>query len=95
MDSINANKIKYESLSLRAKIYTNSTDIPIKNLGLNVRIKKDSLIWIAISAKGIAGLRILLKPDSIHIMDKINKRRYLFEIISIRFCVNVLNEISI
>ena len=71
-------------MNLKSKIETNSEEVPFKNLGLNVRMKKDSLIWVSISAKGIAGLRISIKPDSVIVMDKINKQYWQYPFDSIQ-----------
>ena len=84
IDSINSNKVKFNYLNIKSKIETNSEDIPFKNLGLNVRMKKDSLIWVSISAKGIAGFRISIKPDSVILMDKINKQFWKYPFDSIQ-----------
>jgi len=84
IDSLNSKKANYSYLNLKAKIETNSEQIPIKNLGINIRMKKDSLIWVSISAKGIAGMRISIKPDSVILLDKINKRYWKYPFDSIQ-----------
>ena len=84
IDSLNSKKAHYAYLNLKAKIKTNSEQVPIKSLGINVRMKKDSLIWVSISAKGIAGLRISIKPDSVILLDKINKRYWQYPFDSIQ-----------
>lgn len=38
-----------------------------------LRMRKDSLIWISISKTGIEGLRILVRQDSIFMIDRLNK----------------------
>ena len=60
IDSMKANRLKYEWINVRAKISSNDPNIPQKNLGLNIRSRKDSIIWLSISAKGISGLRVLM-----------------------------------
>ena len=84
LDSIERNNIKYDWINIRAKINTNNKSIPYKNLGLNIRNRKDSLIWISISAKGIAGLRLMIAKDSIRIMDKIKKKYWVYPFDSIQ-----------
>ena len=40
----------------------------------NIRIKKDSIIWMSVSKLGIEGARLLINPDSVLIIDKLNKK---------------------
>ena len=39
-----------------------------------IRIKKDSLIWLNVKKFGIEAARVQITPDSIYIMDRINKQ---------------------
>ncbi len=67
----------FESLSNRAKIvWTQSGST--KNLKANIRIRKDSVIWISVTATfGFEVLRLVMTPDSVKLLDKINKKYYL------------------
>lgn len=44
-----------------------------QSLRCNLRIKKDSIIWLSASKMGIEGMRIKLTPDSIFIIDRLDK----------------------
>jgi hypothetical protein len=44
-----------------------------QNVGSNIRMLKDSLIWISINMFGIEGARILINHDSMVVYDKMNK----------------------
>ena len=45
-----------------------------QNLTLNLKMKKDSIIWVSVTAiMGLEAARILITPDSIKVMDRINK----------------------
>ncbi|MFN6944832.1 MAG: DUF4292 domain-containing protein [Cytophagaceae bacterium] len=62
------------------------------NAIMNIRIKKNEIIWISLSHPlGIEGVRVLIKPDSIYVHDKINntKTAYGLDFISQKFNVNL------
>lgn len=73
-----------------AKVDVDYEDAAGKNLNLNAQIRmyKDSVIWISITAiLGIEGLRAYITPDSVKILDKQSK-------VYIARSVNYLQEIS-
>ena len=41
-----------------------------------VRMRRDSLIWISFRKAGIEGARLLITPDSVHILDRTEKAYY-------------------
>jgi len=45
----------------------------------NVRIKKDSAIWLSFTAVGVEGARGLITKDSIIFLDRLNKVYYVFD----------------
>lgn len=46
----------------------------------NIKIKKDSIIWISISpALGIEVIRMVITPDSVKLISKIPKNKYYYE----------------
>ncbi len=49
-----------------------------KNVGSNIRMYKDSLIWISVNLFGIEGARILVNKDSMVMIDKLNKKYTVF-----------------
>jgi len=67
----------FESMSARAKIiWTQSGST--NNLKANVRIRKDSVIWVSVTATfGFEVIRLVMTPDSLKLIDKINKKYYL------------------
>lgn len=44
-----------------------------QNVGSNIRMYKDSLIWISVNVFGIEGARILINKDSMVMLDKLHK----------------------
>lgn len=70
---LQGNKLTFNTLSTRASLDINSskTDMSLK---AQIRIKKDSAIWISFSPLlGIEVVRLLLTPDSVKFLDRINK----------------------
>lgn len=62
------------------------------NANMHLRIKKDETIWMSLTHPlGIEGARILIKPDSIYVHDKINNQRstFAFDYISQKFNVTL------
>ena len=74
LKKIKAGHINFTTFSAQMKIdYADSRD---KKYDVNafVRMKKDSIIWISINAiLGIEAFRIMITPDTVSVLDKINK----------------------
>ncbi len=47
-----------------------------RSVTANIRIRRDSVIWVSISALGFEGARILITQDSIRVIDRMQKRYY-------------------
>ncbi|MDR0792095.1 MAG: DUF4292 domain-containing protein [Chitinophagaceae bacterium] len=73
-NTINATHIDYTTFSAKMKLDYQTQDDG-KSGTINVRMKKDSVIWISVTgtALNIEVLRVLITTDSITIMDKIKK----------------------
>ena len=70
---VNQNHLDYNwfTTKLNGKIETNGADTPFS---ANLRIRKDSVIWLSVSALlGIEVARIQITPDSFKLMNRINK----------------------
>lgn len=70
---VNQNHLDYNwfSAKLSGKIEIDGEDTPVS---ANLRIKKDSVIWLSVSALlGIEVARIQITPDSLKLMNRINK----------------------
>lgn len=76
-DKLEVQQIDFDYFSGKAKINykDHETDVKAK---ANVRIKKDSVIWISFSAVGIQGARCLINKDSITILNLMKKEYYVF-----------------
>lgn len=78
LDSITSKYLVYDNLSIKFKL---NAEFPQENHELEgiLRIKKDSLIWVSLTAPlGIEVARIVLSKDSVIFLNKL-KREYLIK----------------
>lgn len=69
-----ANRIEFQSFSAKTKVDFTGADGKKNELNAFIRVKKDSAIWISINAAlGIEVFRVLITPDSVKVLDKLNK----------------------
>ena len=69
----NVAEIDFRYLAAKSKISFKSRDQDIDNANVNIRVRKDSLIWLSVSKLGIEAVRGLITRDSIIIIDKIHR----------------------
>ncbi|HEV8284657.1 MAG TPA: DUF4292 domain-containing protein [Chitinophagaceae bacterium] len=100
--AILANHIEYKTFSAKLNIDYIDVDDKKYNVNANLRMYKDSAIWISVNAIfGIEGLRALITKDSVKILDKQNKlytRRsieYLQEVSALPVDLSSLQELLI
>lgn len=71
---INEAERSYQTFSGKAKVSVDNNG-KNNNLGMNIRMRKDSVIWISVTAlAGIEVARALITPDSIKVLDRINNK---------------------
>lgn len=72
LQKVEKNRIEFNTFSAKIRVdYTNSKGKQPDFIA-NIRMLKDSLIWISLSNDiGIEGIRVLITKDSIKIMDKL------------------------
>ena len=75
--SLDVRQINYDYFTGKAKIEFKDGDIDI-NAKANIRMKKDSLIWINFSSVGIQGARCLINRDSITLINLMKKEYQVF-----------------
>lgn len=95
-------RIEFNTFSAKVKIdYKDSKD---RSYDFNafMRIRKDSIMWVSvIAALGIEAFRVLITPDSVMILDKLNKTiqyqsvTYLQEITQLPFDFATLQDLII
>ncbi|MDJ1502498.1 DUF4292 domain-containing protein [Xanthocytophaga agilis] len=68
---INVSEIEFQFFKAKAKI--NYADaVANQTATVDLRIKRDSLIWMSISKLGIEGARVLITRDSAYVIDRLN-----------------------
>lgn len=66
-------QVKVDWLSAKARI-TYADDQETVRLTANIRIRRDSLIWMNFKKVSVEAARILLTPDSVYIVDRLNNQ---------------------
>ncbi len=100
LEELDSQKIRhFNTFAAKAKIDYNSNGNS-QNVTANIHIKEDSAIWISITALlGIEAFRIMIKPDSMIFMNKLNHTvarkgiSYLQEILKVPLSFNDLQNI--
>ena len=67
-------EIDFTYLTAKSKLSFKSPTQDISNASLNLRVMKDSVIWVSVSKVGIEAVRALITRDSVLIMDKLERR---------------------
>ena len=75
MKQLIQNQVKAETFSGRAKVKYRGEDSSI-TVSSSIKIRKDSAIWLNAKAFGLEAGRALIRPDSVFILDRINKQYY-------------------
>jgi hypothetical protein len=64
------NQQEFEYLTLKGKININSSEIS-QTANLNMRMKRDSVIWMSVGMLGFEGMRILVTADSFKMINQL------------------------
>jgi hypothetical protein len=87
-DRIMKNRIDFNTFSAKVKVDFEGSDGKKSDFNAFIRLKKDSVMWISIiAAFGIEGFRVLITPDSVKVINKLDK------VIQLR-SVEYLREVS-
>ena len=73
LKKMNQNKLDLEWFSSKAKIRYEGEDQSI-SFSSNIRLRKDSALWMNFKKFGIEAVRVLINQDSIYILDRFNKQ---------------------
>ncbi|MFN4147268.1 MAG: DUF4292 domain-containing protein [Runella sp.] len=71
--------INFEYLTANSKISFKSKDQDIDNANVNIRMKKDSILWFSVVVGPIEVARGIMTQDSVQIVDRYNKAYYQFD----------------
>ena len=75
----NVAEIDFRYLTAKSKISFKSPEQDIDNANINIRVRKDSLIWLSVNKLGIEAVRGLITHDSIMIIDKIHREYTVYD----------------
>lgn len=78
LEPIKVNEVSFEYLTAKSKFSFDGKKQNFDNTNINIRMKKDSLIWISVTGIGFEVARGLITPDSIVLLDKFHKQYYVF-----------------
>ncbi len=75
LDILNKNKINFQTFSSKAKIQYEDHNGKQPDFNAFIRLQKDSVLWVSISSTflGIEAFRILITPDTLIILNKLDK----------------------
>lgn len=74
LEKINANRINYTSFTAKLNVDYKGGDGKNYDVNANIRMYKDSAIWISANAiLGIEAMRVLITKDSVKLLNKLNK----------------------
>jgi len=76
LKKMKAKELAVEWLSARAKI-TYKDEAQTRKFNANIRMRKDSVIWMNIKKLSVEAFRVLITQDSIHIIDRLEKKYYI------------------
>ncbi|UYZ57801.1 DUF4292 domain-containing protein [Hymenobacter latericus] len=87
---VRARNLEFTYLAAKGKAQINANGEQY-TANLNVRMRKDSVIWVSASWLGIEGVRARITPDSVQVMNKLEKTYYAgnFDYLSRQFNVPV------
>ncbi|MCE6990742.1 DUF4292 domain-containing protein [Dyadobacter sp. CY323] len=79
VEPIAIKKVEFEYLTAKSKVSFKSKSQDFDNTNVNIRMKKDSIIWISVTGVGLEVARGIITPDSIIFMDKIHRDYFVFD----------------
>lgn len=72
---------RFEADWLSAKLrITYDDDLQSRKLTANIRMQKDSVIWMNVKKLNVEAARIKITPDSIYVVDRLNKEYFVKDI---------------
>lgn len=102
LDTVQKNRIDFRTCSAKVKVNFEGSDGKKNDFNAFIRMKKDSVIWVTINAAfGIDAFRVLITPDTVKVVNKLNKTvqlrslEYLQEVTQIPLTFKELQDILI
>ncbi|WP_128545408.1 DUF4292 domain-containing protein [Larkinella soli] len=84
-------QVDFAFLTAKSKVSFKSKEQDINNANVNLRIAKDSLIWLSVSGVGVEVARALITKDSVVVTDRVHREYsvYDYPTLSRRFNFNL------
>lgn len=79
LDNAKERRLDFETLSIQGKgriAMPEGSLMGNQSASYRIHMLQDSLIWIKVSKLGFEGARVLIRPDSIFVLNRINKEVY-------------------
>ena len=99
---VDSNRIGFRTFSAKVNVDYSGSDGKNYDVNANIRMYKDSAIWIAVNALlGIDAMRLFVTRDSVRLLDKLNKTYtarsvdYLREITTLPLNLYILQDLII
>ena len=98
--TIQNNKIDFKTFSAKIKVNFEGNDGKKSDFNAFLRLQKDSVLWISINAAlGIEAFRVMITPDSVRVLNKLEKIAqlrsvgYLQEVVKIPLSFSELQDL--
>ncbi|WP_439559166.1 DUF4292 domain-containing protein [Dyadobacter sp.] len=75
---VKINEVAFDYLTAKSKVSLQSKSQNFDNVNVNIRMKKDSIIWLSVTGVGLEVARGIITRDSIVFMDKIHRDYFVF-----------------
>jgi hypothetical protein len=99
-EAVENNHINFETFSAKVKVDFEGSDGKKNDFNAFIRLRKDSVLWVSINALlGIEAFRVLITPDSVKVLNKLDKVAqlrsvsYLKEITKLPFTFKELQDL--
>ncbi|CAG5010262.1 hypothetical protein DYBT9275_04676 [Dyadobacter sp. CECT 9275] len=76
---LNIAEVDFDYLTTKSRFSLKTKNQDLDNVNVNMRIRKDSLIWISVTGVGFEVARGLITRDSISFVDKFHKEFFVFD----------------
>lgn len=74
LNKVDSNRIDFRTFTAKVNVDYTGADAKKYNVNANIRMYKDSAIWVSVNALlGIEAMRLYITEDSIKLLDKLNK----------------------
>ena len=88
LDKLQKEQADFDWFSAKAKIRYDGEDQGL-SVSSTIRMRKDSVVWMNVKKFGLEIVRVLIKRDSVYVMDKFNREYYVEDISYIEKAYNI------